>query len=113
MAPHAMICVSDRTNTALHGPTRRRARKDMARALRRTASCISRAARRMHAEARRAPSCSGARGAAHVDGRAVAASDLRVEPAQDQHAAVEGDDLAVIGIARRSLGTDKAAAAWA
>ena len=39
---------------------------------------------------------SGAGGAAHVDAGAVAAGDLRIDPAQHQDPAVEGDDFAVL-----------------
>src|SRR5262249_59939225 len=36
--------------------------------------------------------------AAHVDAGAVAAGDLRIDPAQHEHAPVEGDDFAVLHV---------------
>src|SRR5437588_11228767 len=51
-------------------------------------------------------SLSRARGAAHVNAGAVAAGDLRIDPAQHQHTAVEGDDLAVLRVARRAARAD-------
>src|SRR5712692_7058566 len=51
-----------------------------------------------------ATAASRAGGAAHVDAGAVAAGDLRVDPAQHQDPPVERDDLAVVLVAARLVG---------
>src|SRR5262249_58504736 len=48
--------------------------------------------------------CSGARAAADVNPRAVPARDFRIHPAQYEHAAIEGDDLAILRARRWTVG---------
>src|SRR5262245_7849704 len=61
--------------------------------------------RNMRRQPQRGVATSGARRAAHEHPGAVAAVDLRVHEPQQHHAAIEGDDLAVLltgGVARRA-----------
>src|SRR4051812_34024455 len=49
------------------------------------------------------------RAAAHQQHGAVAAGDLRIDPLEDEHAAVERDDLAIVRAARLRTRADEVA----